>query len=896
MQTLPIPRLHIRLTPGPIRPTVGRAMINELQGGPETLLGWLEVQLGLPVAEAHRASHVTEYATALDGVAGSVITRSLQTDRWATASELLSRRDELQLGGWDQSDAEGLPALVRDLALAANGREFVFPCIAERIHRILESLDAGQVLPPHSCELADPVDRWPSKWKGVLSRLNIVPFAEAEFAAIEGSALRRIQAVVRGVADAGIELDESLRFTQSLSQTAAVEYVAATLAHDRDQLERTVLLCEDDYLAIQLDGALRRYGLPTMGASTCSEAHPMLQVLPLSLRLLWSPVDPQHLLDFLTLPISPIPRRAANELARALTNEPGLGSNAWEETVAKLCHAEADPEGKVRARLDVWLLCERVNQNNLVPTRLVRERCAAVAKWGTGLAISMTSEPDPSMELVRALRIAADQATLLGELAQSQGTELSAPQLSRLLEEALSNSVETTGSIEAEGGPTRVRSLAEITDRCYRVIWLGLGTGDASPCRWSTDHLNTLRDLKIDVDDGTNSLTSLRTAEARGLGFVENALFAVSLPQDNEQRSHPLWLAIRTALSKQFKPNGIVLERMIESGDVSCLSPFICNLASEEIEPPPTVRPIWSVDPSLLSDRETVSATELEDRLACPLKWVFRHLAQLRPSSIAQLPSDFQLKGSFCHKILEHAFNDGGELPDTDEAVARVERLFDERLELDAAPLAQSGKYRERQQLRKELSHATRVLIDTLSAGGYRIKGIEVDVVGQAFGKPFSGRIDCLVEDVTGHEGIIDFKYGGKRYEKMIQEGRAVQLATYAYSRSEERGRFPAIAYLVLSDGLLFTPSGGPLHGVERRSVVDGSAVQTVWEEFETAIRNAESWLTSDGNIPARPLQETDHWPEGLRTVLETNLKPTDTQYVCKYCDYQHLCGLQQLL
>ena len=130
----------------------------------------------------------------------------------------------------------------------------------------------------------------------------------------------------------------------------------------------------------------------------------------------------------------------------------------------------------------------------------------------------------------------------------------------------------------------------------------------------------------------------------------------------------------------------------------------------------------------------------------------------------------------------------------------------------------------------------------------------------------------------------------------MIEEGRAVQLATYAYSRSEETGRFPAIAYLVLSDGLLFTPSGGPINGDGHRSVVDGPAVQAVWQEFETAITNAESWLTSDGNIPARPLQEPQEWPQGLRVVLETDLKPTDTQYVCKYCDYQHLCGLKQLL
>lgn len=888
-------RLVIRLTPGPLRPRLGFSTINELRGGPETLLRWLETQLGLPTVEIHRASCVTEYASALDAFQGSVISTSMANDRWATASELLSRRDELRLSGWDQNELEGLPDVVQEMARAVNGRKFVFPCVSERIQRVVETLDEGQQLPPHVCVMAEGVDRWPKRWQSVLARLNLQAFVDLPPASAEGTALRYAQSVVRGGKASKIEPDTSLRYVQTLSQTAAVEFVAATLAHKSDQLERTVILCENDQLAMQLDACLKRYGLPTMGASACSPAHPVLQVLPLSLALCWQPVDPQCLLDFLTLPIGPIPRRAANILANALTVEPGLGSSEWQAGFDKLTSSENDPDGKLRTRLEEWLFCDRVNQNSAIPTRLVRDRCAAVAQWASGLAIAMEAEEDPQLLLIHALRIAAGQATLLGELAQSQGSELSEPQLSRLVEEALSIGVEAVGSIESAGGPIRVRSLSEITDPCFRIIWLGLGTSDAGACRWSTDQLESLRNLGIEVDDGTKSLTSLRTAEARGLCFVENSLLAIFLPQDMETRWHPVWLAIRTTLHSDALENTPVLENLVERGLVSSLEPFTFATESADVEPPQPPRPIWSVDPALLSDRDSVSATELEDRLACPLKWVLRHRAALRPSSIAQLPDDYQLKGSFCHKILEYAFNDGGELPPADEAVEKVERLFDKRLELDAAPLAQSDKYRERQSLRKELAHATRVLIGTLASGGYRIKGIEVEVQGEAFGKPLSGSIDCLIERADGNEGIIDFKYGGKKYERMIAEGKAVQLATYAFSRSIETGHFPAVAYLVLADGLLFTPSGGPVNGDGNRTIVEGPEIRAVWEQFQVAITNAEEWLTTDGQIPARPLQGPGDWPMGATIVLETSLKPTEVQSVCKYCNYQHLCGLRQL-
>ena len=129
----------------------------------------------------------------------------------------------------------------------------------------------------------------------------------------------------------------------------------------------------------------------------------------------------------------------------------------------------------------------------------------------------------------------------------------------------------------------------------------------------------------------------------------------------------------------------------------------------------------------------------------------------------------------------------------------------------------------------------------------------------------------------------------------MIADGKAVQLATYAYSRSIATGRFPAVAYLVLADGFLFTPSGGPINGDGSRTVVDGPGIRAVWEQFQTAIADAEEWLTTNGRIPARPIQGSDDWPAGATIVLETNLKADDVQSVCKYCDYQHLCGLRQL-
>ena len=112
-------QLYVRLMSGQTRPQWNRIYENEFHGGPETLLRWLETQLGLPAGDFHQADRVTEYAAALDSLGESVISESMAADRWSTASELLARRDELMLAGWDESDSESLPHIVRELARAA---------------------------------------------------------------------------------------------------------------------------------------------------------------------------------------------------------------------------------------------------------------------------------------------------------------------------------------------------------------------------------------------------------------------------------------------------------------------------------------------------------------------------------------------------------------------------------------------------------------------------------------------------------------------------------------------------------------------------------------------------------------------------------------------------------
>ena len=105
------------------------------------------------------------------------------------------------------------------------------------------------------------------------------------------------------------------------------------------------------------------------------------------------------------------------------------------------------------------------------------------------------------------------------------------------------------------------------------------------------------------------------------------------------------------------------------------------------------------------------------------------------------------------------------------------------------------------------------------------------------------------------------------------------------------------MAYLVLSQGILYTPQGSPLRGTGVAQVVEGPGIGEVWAQFSAAVEAAGRWLET-GVIPVRPLQDAAEWPEGAQLVLDppdARGRLPEVQPPCEYCDFGVLCGRQVL-
>jgi hypothetical protein len=608
---------------------------------------------------------------------------------------------------------------------------------------------------------------------------------------------------------------------------------------------------------------------------------------------LWEPVDTEILLDFLCLPVSPISRRASGRLADSLAEQPGYRSDAWQRAVAELTAPETDADGTRRKRLDTWFDIERFPHGQPLPAASIASVCSRVAQWAAGYAAVIEDEA-----LASSLMIAAGQARMVAELACTAGGAISEPQLGRLLDAALDRPSGFSAHSALAGSAALITSLAELRMPCDRLIWLGLGVTEPRSSRWTFHEISQMQACGLEIDDGRSQMTAIRDAERRGITQIRSCLFVISIPCDQELHMHPVWLQIRNALGES---RVVPLTRAFADNPETELSPWSPELDSYRIIPSPDPLKECFVERELLSEPSRSSATELNDRLGCPIKWMFEYPADLHSSPIARLPEAAQLQGNFSHGVLAAVFGSGGDLPSPEEAIAQVERCFDDSLPRNAAPLAQPWASVQRSRLREELKNSTRVLVEALRGAGYQIIAMEKQVEAELQGRQFIGYIDCLAANQAGSELVIDFKYSReKHYRDLLSNGRAIQLATYAALRAAEgkRSKLPGVAYLILSRSILLISELDAPQGLQRaQRLKDAAPIKEVWQNFVTALRGSEAWLRGEEPVPSRPKQSSEEWPAGVDLVLDAFDSPDPSkQDICRYCEYTLLCGARRLI
>jgi ATP-dependent helicase/nuclease subunit B len=626
--------------------------------GPLRLTGVLETSLGLSGVRDPQAVRIGQYLKRLREIDDGrrFYSQSLQADAWSVAKQLLAWRDDLVTAGWQGIVPREASPRLQDMAAVERLHHLeLAPGLGDRLNDVFNALQVGRKLDLRLIQMVERLSSLPQRWGTILNTLSQ-----------HGVRVEVVENAAHGVADQGandlsvlrqacrggkpepwsFRGDGSLAIVRGANEFEVSEVIASWLEIHRDLSE--VLIIRGDG-SVVLDDVLHSHNLPGLGSNSRSRWRTALQVLPLVLANHWEPIDPQRLLEILTLPKSPIPRWAARYFEKAHRDHPGVGGpkwqKAWESVLADnraKSSGQADdtsPQGSVEAfrnNLRFWLGEERYDPQEGMPAEVIRGICAKVANWAS---VRGGAEKDDL------LITSASLANAVGDSVAVTGLDkISLPQLNRILDSVVGEGLENPAGFTQAAPWSQVESPGQVWGPVATVIWWNFTSSGVDQKRipWTLAEREALGSVGVNLED-------TRRARVREAGYWQRpALWAakklvLAVPETIKGEvvvPHPFWDEIRYLLrlsAAEIEKLTFNAQDLWRSQNHEVIDRTVKRATVTEI---PLAAPCreWSIPPVSELPRERESASSLNKLIQCPLSWVFQYLAGLYPGDLAALP------------------------------------------------------------------------------------------------------------------------------------------------------------------------------------------------------------------------------------------------------------------
>lgn len=799
----------------------GHAHVDELDAlttGPLGLLNVLETQLGLLRQEPNGSDRVLQFRELLKKLDSPerFYHQSFAVNELGTASTLLGWRDQWYLHGWTHGNV-GLLATsssrrLRDMAdLETHARDRLAPGIGERLALVDSALTRLPVR-IERVSLHEPLAWWPMAWQKVLRQLAPLEPNKAAVAAASDTLLGQLQqalmsdettatgattaTITTQDGDTGPKLrwhdDGSVQILQAETGWLAARGLTPLLTDDPQQ----TLLCAPDVGV--LDEVLVAANLPRQGFKEPSALRPALQVLPLVLGQMWSPLDLYGLLQFLTHPICPVPRVARLRLSEMLARSPGIGRGpAWDKTMRQI-EADCEKDGRVwadvRERIAFWVEHERHDPIQGAPLKLLGDRLHALSQYLQG----RLKDPDPARQLAfnSGLSQTLTVQRALQALALQGETHISAQSLQTLLAQATAQGGANPLLTAQVGSCRTVTHPGAAIEPVDQVLWWQMkASGLLGAYPWSQAELGELRSAGIHLPDMTELLAREAWHWLRPVLAARERLVLVLPPQGEEV--HPVWQRIESLFEKDHGPR------------IQPMEDLLTNAAHHPVvqKPLPARRRWWTLPAEVsIPQREKESFSSLESFLFNPYLWVLKYPAKLSPSSILDVSDGVLLYGNLSHHLVERYVQRPDALTLSDQNLGQwFEPEFEALVSQEGAVLLMPGRQEELATFKRKLRTALQQLRQQCRAAGVVSITAEEKLEGHFIGGSIGGSSDLLVTREDGQQAIIDMKWGGKTYADKLASNRHLQLVLYGEIVHQRTGRWPQLAYFSLSRGELLS-------------------------------------------------------------------------------------------
>ena len=798
------------------------AVVGELHCGPQGLLRLLETRLGLTGIWAPYPYRVEAYRRRLLFADNEhrFYHDSLKACSLVVAETLLGWRDTLLLCGWD-FHSRLAPARLQDLAAVERLPYSQIPHVpwgfAERMRAVLAALprlDLGIA----KISLIDKSSHLRPPWEFILQKLSNSGISIEELAEPELKAHGDLGALQHGLRYGGNEEasgDGTLVIFRPNSDTYAADMMASWLSSDGAPKPVLIIPPGDRTLSRVLAG----YGAPDLGVTSHSTSRPILQILPILVELLWDPLNPLRLIEFLGLPETPFPPWIARRLAEVVAVAPGLGGAAWRKKVAEIESTWAKRLGDkingvvmLKELIAFWLETTRYQQSPGIPREAVACLAERIVKWAyTGCS----GDGERASEMKTLAGHAKQLSTIVETMPEDLITQPHMLQLVRMIQKE----VPAIGGSAEAGHLPWVESPDAVIDRAKEVVWWGFTSTNTPFLRrspWTKSEIDFLAQKSVLLPDAEDEVARLASGFTKPVFNAQDRLILVipSFEQGTEACSHPLYTRIKAVFRNSLHKIELSANDWLSGCRV--LPPLSESPLPSRILPVP--QRFWRIQGLQLIPREVESYSSLNDLFYNPFKWVLKYKAQIKDGPLQGISNIKTLKGNLAHRFFQEVFLPGEDFTDWNQE--KMDRVADVTLALlmtkEGAILLLPGFEAERASLVTKVKTAAWSMVCHIRDNGWRVVGTELTADGMLGYQPISGRIDLLLER-DDDSALVDLKWSGSQYRREELAGnKALQLALYAHMLA--RGDIsPHVAFFILSEGTLIA--------TDRRGFIDARVV-----------------------------------------------------------------------
>jgi len=764
---------------------------------------------------------------------------SFQADQFATSKDLLQKRDELLLTGWNFESRPDTPAYLKafiglEQQVEADEQlsSIIYKGFASRFSRLIQMLP-DCVLPFQTVFHLEPLDLLPVHWQRLLQvlrskGLTVHPHEHPREYSPHHD-LGVVQQLLRdnSAGRASLRADGSFLILKSRRAADLSRQLAKIVAHNPD-FRPTCLLLDH---SLQFDMALAEEGLPALGLRQPSLSRPGQQVLKLAGSFLWYPVDPAKILEFTGLPIKPLQADLAYAIARHISEKPGLFGEGWNAaiygTLDQLRQRSPDLAKEAQDQYKFWFEHKRYDIQQDAP----KSDAIGIFRYIQFWALQQ-GRKDNTPVLTQLAEQARKAAELLEAIPEDRVSALDVERVVRTIFEPVNSQLHTPQA----GHLDFVRHSNALLSRPRQLLWWNF-TATEKPyffTHWTSEVIQYLAQQGIELDLPSRKNAFLSWSQTLPLLAVTHQI-VLAIPESIDGKptqSHPVWPLIHTRLANAeaitfHLDDPVQFERCQQYFRI----PEPITVPHQHLEAP---KPYLVLDEMPDNWQRThESPTSIETMVYFPYQWFFRYVLEWYTSPLLGMVTMHRLKGNLSHKLLENLLPKIYEDWSREELQTWVEETLLELMTREGTPLLLYGNEPEKINFIRKVQFAAHSIRTLISDNNWQILAVEEDATDTWQNLALKARPDLVLE--RGNERmIVDFKWSGTSKRKdLMKNNEDLQLCMYAWLYKKNQ-QWPSTCYFIVGTSDVVTRSTSAFKDIQalRKTVEESESYPELMQKI----------------------------------------------------------------